>query len=153
MGVNPVLGTVTQVDPATGDVLRTLEIEGIPRAGDDRRRLGLDRRRTRPRRGAGERVAGIEALPRNVCEPVLCGQGEADLLVVSDLALQGGVRVTTTQMAQAIAFVMREHGFRAGRFRVAYQSCDDSLASTGLYDEAKCARTRGRTASTRTWWA
>ena len=38
----------------------------------------------------------------------------ADVLLVSDLALQGGTRVSTTQMAQAIAFVLREHGFRAG---------------------------------------
>jgi branched-chain amino acid transport system substrate-binding protein len=42
-------------------------------------------------------------------------------------------------MAQAITFVLRERGFRAGRFRVAYQSCDDSIARTGLYDPAKCA--------------
>jgi branched-chain amino acid transport system substrate-binding protein len=34
--------------------------------------------------------------------------------------------------------VLRQHGFRAGRFRVAYQSCDDSIARTGLFDEAKC---------------
>ena len=67
------------------------------------------------------------------------GKGKADVLVVSDLPLQGGVRVTTTQMAQAISFVLRRHGFRAGRFRVAYQSCDDSVARTGLFDEAKCA--------------
>ncbi len=57
----------------------------------------------------------------------------------SDLPLQGGYRVNTAQMAQAIAFVLRERGFGAGRFRVAYQSCDDSLARTGLLDEGKCA--------------
>jgi branched-chain amino acid transport system substrate-binding protein len=66
-------------------------------------------------------------------------KGGADVLVVSDLPLQGGVRVTTAQMAQAVAFVLGRHGFRAGSFRVAYQSCDDSVARTGLYDEAKCA--------------
>ena len=42
-------------------------------------------------------------------------------------------------MSDAIAFVLREHGYRAGRYRLAYQSCDDSVARTGLYDEAKCA--------------
>ena len=42
-------------------------------------------------------------------------------------------------MTQAIEFVLRERGFRAGRHRVAYQSCDDSVASTALFDEAKCA--------------
>ena len=29
--------------------------------------------------------------------------------------------------------------FAPGRHRVAYQSCDDSVARTGLFDEAKCA--------------
>ena len=89
---------------------------------------------------AGRTVAGVAPLPASICEPLRAGAGGgADVLVVSDLPLQGGVRISATQMAQAIAFVLREHGFRAGRFRVAYQSCDDSVARTGLYDEAKCA--------------
>jgi branched-chain amino acid transport system substrate-binding protein len=75
-----------------------------------------------------------------VCEPPLADtRGRADFLVTSDLPLQGGDRVSATQMAHAIAFVLRERGFRAGPYRVAYQSCDDSIATTGLYDEAKCA--------------
>ena len=72
------------------------------------------------------------------------------MLVVSDLPLQGGVRVTATQMAQAITFVLRERDFRAGRFRVAYQSCDDSVARTGLFDEAKCAANARAYGATRT---
>jgi hypothetical protein len=84
---------------------------------------------------------------------MVAGEDEADLLVVSDLPLQGGVRITTTQMAQAIAFVFREGGFRAGRFRVAYQSCDDSVGRTGLFDEAKCAANARAYAATRTWSA
>jgi branched-chain amino acid transport system substrate-binding protein len=35
--------------------------------------------------------------------------------------------------------VLREHDFRAGRFRVAFQSCDDSTARSAVYDDAKCA--------------
>ena len=65
--------------------------------------------------------------------------GRADALVVSDLPLQGGERLTAVQMSRAIEFVLRERGFRAGRLRVAYQSCDDSVARSGLYDEPKCA--------------
>ena len=60
------------------------------------------------------------------------------MLLVSDLPLQGGIHITATQMAQAITFVLRERGFRAGKFAIAYQSCDDSIATSGLYDEAKC---------------
>src|SRR4051794_13054090 len=55
------------------------------------------------------------------------------------MPLQGGSALGATQMAQAIRFVLRERGFRAGRLRLAYQSCDDALAQTGLFDEAKCA--------------
>jgi branched-chain amino acid transport system substrate-binding protein len=83
---------------------------------------------------------GIEPLPAGVCGPVVYGgDGRPDLLVASDLPLQGGVQVSATQMAQAIHFSLRRRGFRAGRFRVAYQSCDDSIARTGLFDEARCA--------------
>ena len=92
-----------------------------------------------PSAAATNEVSGVHALPPTACEPVVAGKGESDLLVVSDLPLQGGIRITATQMAQAIAFTLREREFRAGRFRVAYQSCDDSIARTGLYDEAKCA--------------
>ena len=68
--------------------------------------------------------------------------------MVSDLPLQGGLRLSSQQMADAMAFVLRQHGFRAGRWRVAYQSCDDAVAATRLPDDTKCAanaRTYGRT--------
>ena len=95
--------------------------------------------------GGGEAAAdvtveGIEALPSSFCaSPVYGGEGTPDLLVVSDLPLQGGSRFTTVQMEQAIEYVFRQRGFQAGEHRVAYQSCDDSLASTGLFDFDKCA--------------
>ncbi len=136
---NPIAGTITSVDPASMRVLRSVEVGGIPRS------LAIDGGTlwvaiTGEADAAGARVAGIEPLPLSVCEPAQVGAGgRADVLVVSDLPLQGGVRITATQMAQAITFVLRERDFRAGRFRVAYQSCDDSIARTGLFDEAKCA--------------
>jgi branched-chain amino acid transport system substrate-binding protein len=42
-------------------------------------------------------------------------------------------------MAAAVISVLRAHGFRAGRFPLGYQSCDDSIARTGLFDLPKCA--------------
>jgi branched-chain amino acid transport system substrate-binding protein len=42
-------------------------------------------------------------------------------------------------MSEAIAHVLRQRGFRAGRLRIGYQSCDDSTAQAGIFDEAKCA--------------
>ena len=135
---NPLAGTVVRVDIASGAVDQTVKVGGIPRS------LALDGGTlwvavvADPTASPVE-VAGVHPFPASTCEPMLAGKGDADVLVVSDLPLQGGVRITTTQMVQAIAFVLRERGFRAGRFRVAYQSCDDSVARTGLYDEAKCA--------------
>jgi branched-chain amino acid transport system substrate-binding protein len=42
-------------------------------------------------------------------------------------------------MADAIRFVLKDHGYRAGAFAVGYQSCDDSTAQTGDYELRKCA--------------
>jgi branched-chain amino acid transport system substrate-binding protein len=53
--------------------------------------------------------------------------------------VQGDASLGATQMAQAIALTLREHGFRAGRFRLAYQSCNDALPGTGFSDGATCA--------------
>jgi branched-chain amino acid transport system substrate-binding protein len=135
---NPLAGTLAEVDPAEARVVRTIELDAIPRS------LAVDAGTVwvasvaDPTASATE-THGVRVFPPSACEPVVTGKGDADLLVVSDLPLQGGTRARTTQMAQAIEFVLRRDGFRAGRFRVAYQSCDDSLARTGLYDEAKCA--------------
>jgi branched-chain amino acid transport system substrate-binding protein len=135
---NPLAGTVTKVGLESARVQRTTALNGIPRS------LAIDGKTlwaavVADPTASAHAVAGVHQFPGSTCERVLGGRGDSDLLVVSDLPLQGGVRVTTTQMAQAIIFVLREHGFRAGRFQIAYQACDDSVARTRLFDEAKCA--------------
>ncbi len=135
---NPLEGTVEKVGLESARVEHTIDVDGIPRS------IAVDGEMlwialvTDPVAGRTE-IAGVHPFPASTCERMVAPKGGADVLVVSDLPLQGGVRVTTTQMAQAVAFVLGRHGFRAGSFRVAYQSCDDSVARTGLYDEAKCA--------------
>ena len=136
--VSPVSGSVTRVDAASMRVVRSTPVEGEPRS------LAADGGTmwmavTRPAEALSTKVAGVRPLPASRCAPVLAGNGgAADVLVVSDLPLQGDTRLSSVQMAQAITFVLREHHFRAGRFRIAYQSCDDALASTGLFDSARC---------------
>jgi branched-chain amino acid transport system substrate-binding protein len=44
----------------------------------------------------------------------------------------------TLQMTAAIDYVLRKHDFRAGRFRLGYQSSDDSTSQTGYPDSRKC---------------
>jgi DNA-binding SARP family transcriptional activator/ABC-type branched-subunit amino acid transport system substrate-binding protein len=136
---NPIAGTVTKVDP------RTMRVRHVTRVGGTPRSLAIDGQDvwvTVAGSGAAARsdVAGVKPLSTSSCEPVVAGNGgKADVLVVSDLPLQGDARQSVTQMEQAITFDLREHGFRAGRFRIAYQSCDDALAGTGQYDDGKCA--------------
>jgi branched-chain amino acid transport system substrate-binding protein len=139
---NPLTGTVTQVSTETSSVVRAVQLGGVPRS------LAVDGERVwvslsnldAPPLSETRKIVGVQPLPATSCEPlVFGGQGEPDVLIASDLMLQGGARVLTTQMAQAIAFVLRQHDFRAGDFEVAYQSCDDSIATTGLFDLAKCA--------------
>ena len=137
---NPLAGTVTQVAIERAAVARTIEVGGVPRSialDDGRVWVSLSNLGTPASTGSETEV---EPLPVTSCEPVVYGgPGEPDVLIASDLMLQGGVRVQTTQMAAAIEYVLREHGFRAGAFSVAYQSCDDSIATTGLFDLPKCA--------------
>jgi len=86
---------------------------------------------------AGAPSGGV--LPASACGPVLAGGRQPDVLIASDLPLQGpGGRITRVA-SDAIRFVLRQHGFRAGSHTVGYQSCDDSTAQTGNSDFLKCA--------------
>ena len=137
---NAIAGTITAVDGAAMRAVRTVRVGGAPRwLAVDGGSVWVAVTGTDAAPTAGK-VAGITPLPASMCEPPVAGAGgRADALVVSDLPLQGDDRLKATQMAQAIALVMRERGYRAGRLRLAYQSCDDALAGTGRYDDAKCA--------------
>jgi len=137
---NPLRGTVSRIDPAQNEVTATAELDGSPRAvavgGDtvwSAVAPGGDGPLPSEHGAAGSRV-------HSACEPTFYGgEGEPDALIVSDLPLQGGLRISSQQMVQAIALVVRSNGYRAGDLTIGYQSCDDSVARTGLFDEDKCA--------------
>ena len=107
---NPLAGTLTEIDAATVTPERTVDLQGVPDS------VAVDGDTVwvsvvaGPSAAATNEVSGVQALPSTACEPVVAGKGESDLLVVSDLPLQGGIRITATQMAQAIAFILRERG-------------------------------------------
>ena len=61
------------------------------------------------------------------------------LLIASDLPLQGSGRSQTIQMTRAIKFIFAQHGWKAGKYTLAYQSCDDSTAQAGKWDSGKCS--------------
>ena len=83
----------------------------------------------------------IQALPSASCQaPEYEGDGEADVIVASDLPMQGSSRTQTVQMVEAIRFVLNQRQWKAGDLDVAYQVCDDSTAQAGKWDTAKCSQ-------------
>jgi branched-chain amino acid transport system substrate-binding protein len=91
--------------------------------------------------GGGGGGGAVEALPSSSCTEVeFEGEGEPDVLIASDLPLQGSSRTQTVQMVEGIRFVMNQHGWKAGDVNVGYQSCDDSTAQAGKWDPGKCSQ-------------
>jgi ABC-type branched-subunit amino acid transport system substrate-binding protein/DNA-binding beta-propeller fold protein YncE len=120
-------GTVSHIDVETGDV-ESSNVRAVQSLA------------------AGEGSAWVSSaaatsaygLPQT-CGEVLSGPGKPDVLIASDLPLQGEIGPAPRAMADAIENVLQRHDFRAGRFSVGYRSCDDSNAQTGNLDQRICA--------------
>ena len=86
------------------------------------------------------KLLGLDTLPAGTCSSaVYGGSGRPDALIVSDLPTQSVDAPVTLAMVQAIEFVLRRHHFRAGRYGIAYQACDDATVAAGSYTAEKCA--------------
>lgn len=59
--------------------------------------------------------------------------------IVSDLPMQGSDRVQTTEMVEAIKFVLEQNNNQAGAHTIEFEAFDDATAAKGAWDEAKCA--------------
>jgi branched-chain amino acid transport system substrate-binding protein len=81
--------------------------------------------------------SGASPLPASSCSAIQNGSGK--YLIASDLPLQGAGRTQTIEMTKAIAFILKQHGWKAGKYTVAYQSCDDSTAQAGKWDSGKAS--------------
>jgi branched-chain amino acid transport system substrate-binding protein len=132
--LNAGAGTVSRIDPATNAVTATIrvgsQLTGIA-AGDGGVWVtaagGLPAARGTPGHGP------LTAVSSPGCTPI-ASAGAADLLVVSDLpTFNPGPRLdpTMADMRAAIRLVLAQHRFRAGRYRIAYQACDDSRNGEG----------------------
>ena len=83
---------------------------------------------------------GVEPVASRQCAPLLYeGDGEPDVIVVSDLPRRGVGAETTELMVGAIEFVLRKREFRAGKLRVGYQSCNDTVGDEP-FDPSLCRR-------------
>jgi DNA-binding SARP family transcriptional activator/ABC-type branched-subunit amino acid transport system substrate-binding protein len=120
--------TLSRIDPRTDAVTATKAVAGTPQGlavGNGAAWVSL----------AGGTRAGD--LPAQDCGPVESGGQRPDLLIASDLPLQGPS--VAASLAASVRFVLRAHRYRAGRYVVGYQSCDDSTARSRGSDFFKCA--------------
>lgn len=70
----------------------------------------------------------VQPVAATSCAEVLYeGEGEPDVIVVSDFPLRGIGAAWTRSMVDAIELVLRDREFRAGEYRVGYQSCNDTV--------------------------
>jgi branched-chain amino acid transport system substrate-binding protein len=79
-------------------------------------------------------------LPSSSCGPTFYqGSGSPQFLIASDLPLQGSGRAQYIAMGKAIQYVLQnQFHFKAGKYTVGYQACDDSTAQSGAWDPGKC---------------
>jgi DNA-binding beta-propeller fold protein YncE len=122
-------GTVSRINPRTNRVT-------------SRRPIGPVQALAVGEGAAWVTVAGAArdgTLPASACSPIEAGGGTPDVLVASDLPLQGPQSAYPRRLLEAIRQVFRKHAYRAGRFRVGLQSCDASTAQSGVWEPRRCA--------------
>jgi branched-chain amino acid transport system substrate-binding protein len=84
-------------------------------------------------------VGDVQGIDANCGNVEYHGSGKPTKLIVSDLPLQGDSAERSKQQNDAIVQELARKGWQAGNnTQVAFQACDDSLASTGEWDENLC---------------
>ena len=84
---------------------------------------------------------GVEALPSSSCTGIeFEGEGEPDVLITTDVPLQGSSRAQSLQIVKATRFILGQREWKAGDLNVGYQSCDDSTAQAAKWDSGKCSQ-------------
>jgi branched-chain amino acid transport system substrate-binding protein len=82
---------------------------------------------------------GVEPVASSSCGALLYeGEGEPDVVVVSDLPLRGEHAAASAQVVDAVELVLRQREFRAGELRVGFQSCNYTVGED--LDAGQCRR-------------
>jgi branched-chain amino acid transport system substrate-binding protein len=90
--------------------------------------------------GGGSNGGNVTALPASSCSDIYYeGDGDPDYIIASDLPLQGSGRTQTVQMTEAIKYILKQQDFKAGDYKIGYQSCDDATAQQGKWASEKCS--------------
>jgi branched-chain amino acid transport system substrate-binding protein len=83
----------------------------------------------------------VTALPASSCTPVeYKGEGKPDVLIATDLPMQGGSRIQSRQIVGAARYLLGQQNWKAGSHKVGLQVCDDSTAQAAKWDPDKCSR-------------
>jgi branched-chain amino acid transport system substrate-binding protein len=91
--------------------------------------------------GGDDEGSAPEALPSSSCTAIeYGGEGDPDLLIASDLPLQGSSRTQTLQINEAIRFSLEQRDWQAGDHKIGFQACDDATAQAGKWDSGKCSQ-------------
>jgi len=139
-------GTLSRVDPRTNSVTSTAvaqRINDVAVAGGAvwvSADPGLGAPFAAPPPVASGARPSVTALPTSSCSPPYYRHGDRPrLLIASDFPLQAPDPLQGMQITDAIRFILARHGFRAGRYPVAYQACDDSTPTPETTFLARCA--------------
>jgi branched-chain amino acid transport system substrate-binding protein len=93
--------------------------------------------------GGGSKGGGggnVKALPASSCAALeYKGSGKPDYLIATDLPEQGGSRTQTLQIVGAVRYLLEQQDWKAGKYKLAFQHCDDSTAQLGKWDADKCS--------------
>ena len=85
-------------------------------------------------------TTAVQPLPQASCSPVVHGSTPPQVLIASDLPVRYfQKRSKTLQLQAAIRYVLAQRGYKAGKYAVGYQACDDSSPQQGSGALAKCA--------------
>ena len=123
--------TIVRIDPQT---LKVTRVATVPAPQD----IAI----------SGDHVFVAAGAPSGRSGPVVSSacsppSGPGKLIVVSDLPLQGAGSAAGLSAVRAIRSLLERAGYRAGRYRLAYQSCDDATAAAGGYDDGQCLANAG----------
>ena len=68
------------------------------------------------------------------------GGGSTDLVISTDLPLQGSSASTSESTNNMIELYLEQVGHKAGKYNVTLKTYDDSTAAKGAWDDAACAK-------------
>ena len=68
------------------------------------------------------------------------GEAPSELIVSTDLPLQGASASTSESTNNMIQLYLEQIGYKAGNYTIKFQSYDNSTAAKGAWDDAACAK-------------